>query len=108
LDLSTISILKEKRELIQIHDSEDKDEKFLSTTNDNGENFSSFDGQKRDELASAENTRLSNVEIEKTKRGSEDERFSLTDNRKSNSLNQRQIKVRKREILVDPIDLQAY
>jgi len=108
LNLSTISILKEKRELIQIHDLKDKDEKFLSTTNDNGENFSSFDGQKRDELASAENTRLSNVEIEKPKRGSEDERFSLTDNRKSNSLNQRQIKVRKREILVDPIDLQAY
>ena len=108
LDLSTISILKEKRELIQIHDSKDKDEKFLSTTNDNGENFSSLDRQKRDELASTENTRLSNVEIEKPKKGSEDERFSLTDNQESDSLNQRQIKIRKREILVDPIDLQAY
>ena len=108
LDLSTISILKEKRELIQIHDSKDKDEKFLSTTNDNGENFSSLDRQKRDELASTENTRLSNVEIEKPKKGSEDERFSLTGNQESDFLNQRQIKIRKREILVDPIDLQAY
>jgi len=48
LDLSTISILKEKRELIQIHDSKDKNEKFLSTTNDNGENFSSLDRQKKE------------------------------------------------------------
>jgi hypothetical protein len=108
LDLSTISILKEKRELIQIHDSKDKDEKFLSTANDNGENFSSLDQQKRDELVSTENTRLSNVEIEKPKKGSEDERFSLTSNQESDFLNQRQIKIRKREILVDPIDLQAY
>ena len=108
LDVSTISILKEKRELIQIHDLKDKDEKFLSTTNDNGENFSSLDRQKRDELMSTENTRLSKVEIEKPKKGSEDERFSLTDNQESDSLNQRQIKIRKREILVDPIDLQAY
>jgi hypothetical protein len=108
LDLSTISILKEKRELIQIHDSKDKDEKFLSTTNDNGENFSSLDRQKRDELTLTENIRLSNVEIEKLKKGSEDEKFSLTNDQESNSLNQRQIKIRKREILVDPIDLQAY
>ena len=51
-NLSTISILRKKRELIQVHDLKDNDEIFLSTTKDKKQNFSASDQQKRDEQKS--------------------------------------------------------